>query len=125
MTLKVDELVKAGIQTEILKALNDAPEYINMLVDSALNQEVDDYGGKPSYSSSKKPYLEYVVGEQLRIFTGTAVRQWLEDNEPTIRAAIVERLVKVDIAEAFADAVAKQINDNWGINVYFNREPQR
>ena len=60
-----------------------------------------------------------MVGEQLRVFAGKAVRSWLEENEDEIRAAIIERLNENDIAEAFADVVGKQVNDNWAINVEF------
>ena len=120
--MEISELVKAGIQQEILKALNDAPEYINNLVDAALNQDVNDYGSKPSYGETKQPYLEYVVEQQLRVFAAQAIRAWLEDNESTIRASIINRMTQVDIAEAFADAVSKQIKDNWGISVQFERQ---
>ena len=120
--MEIEKVVQAGIQQEIIRALNDAPEYIDALVKAAMNQEVNEYGGKPSYGERKTPYLEYVVGEQLRVFAGKAVRQWLTDNEDAIRASIVQRVGKLDIANAFADAVSKQINDDWGMSVYFERK---
>ena len=119
MALDVHKIVEAGIQQEILKAIQDAPEYINNLVEAALNQEVNEFGSKPEYGQQKIPYLEYIVGNQIRIFAGKSVKQWLEDNEEEIREMIIKRIKENDIGEKFADAVSKQMKDNWGIHVEF------
>ena len=122
MSIDIETIVKAGIQQEILKALQDSPEYIESLIKSALNQEVNKYGDKPSYGEDKIPYLEYVVGAQLRSFAGKAVSTWLKENEDAIRAAIIERVSQSDIGESFADAVVGTIGNEWRINVSFERE---
>lgn len=62
----VELTIKTLIETQIIQALSNAPEEaIEKLVKAALSKPVDDNGNERGYGS-KMPYIDYLVGSEIR-----------------------------------------------------------
>ena len=105
--MDIKELTRTLIQTEITKALSEAPEAINALVQAALAQEVDENGNKPDYHSKHKmPWLEWKVGQLIRTAATGAIQDAVKAKEDEIRALVSEKinsLVDALVEITFAD----------------------
>ena len=122
MDINIDEMTKTIIESQIIQAFRDSPEAIDELVRSALNQEVNDYGSKPSYSESKMPYLEYAAGNVIRNVATKAVRDRINELQPEIEKVVREKLSSDDLVNSFADNIVKTIQKEWRLTVDFHYE---
>lgn len=114
---EIQEVIKRTIQTQVVQALNSVPEAIDKLVKAALSDQVGRDGRPTSYGGM--PYLDYLVGEEIRRAARAAVCQVLEDKSTDIEAAIREALSDQDIARAVAKAVVGTAEQDWRIDVQF------
>ena len=111
------ELTQALIQTQVLAALKDAPEYLDDLVRSAMETEVNEYGGKPDYNTkSKMPWLEWCVRDALETATRKAVIETVSELEPSIKKSVKKALTADDIVSSFVKEILANTAD-YKINV--------
>jgi len=111
------ELTQALIQTQVLAALKDAPEYLDDLVRSAMETEVNEYGGKPDfYTNSKMPWLEWCVRDALETATRKAVLETVSELEPSIKKSVKKALTADDIVSSFVKEILANTAD-YKINV--------
>lgn len=122
-TGQVADITRTMLQTKILEALKETPEYIESLVKAALEQEVDEHGTKPDYrSSDRMPYLEYLTRSAIRRLAADTIHEWLKTNSDQVVKLVHEELSKLDIAEAFTKAIIGTVDKDWKINIEFQRE---
>jgi hypothetical protein len=123
MTMDVKAIIETTLKAEIVKALSAAPEAIEALVKAALEHPVTSYGGKPdSYSRGTMPYLDWLVGEQIRNAARAAVQDVVKANEAAIHEAVRKRMSSDTIVDEFARHLVKLANDDWRVTVQFEAE---
>lgn len=120
----INELIKSIIETQIIQALNSAPDAIEKLVKAALSRPVDRAGKFDGYGD-KMPYLDYMVGEEIRRAAEAAVRKVVAESagkiEDLVRNGLTSDSVVAAVTKSFVDAAAQE----WRINVKFEAEKQR
>lgn len=120
MSGNVREMVRTIIQTQVVQALNDAPEAIEKLVKAALSEKVDQHGKPSGYGNI--PYLDWMVGDEIRSAARRAVVTVLQEKAVDIEAAVRAALAEEDIAKAVAKAVVDSAERSWSISVKFESE---
>ena len=119
---QISDIVKASLQANILEGLKKTPEYIDELVQACLNQDVNQYGGKPEYRDRSIPYLEYLARNAIQNEARSIVLKWVEDNKSNIENMVIERFKQADIVKAFADKMLEVSTENWRIDINFVKE---
>lgn len=114
-------MVKTIIETQVIKALNEAPEAIEKLVKAALAQPVDQNGDAKGYGT-KMPYLDWLVGEEIRAGARVATRKVITEHAATIESAVRGSLAQDDVAKAITRAVVGAADREWSIRVSFANE---
>ncbi len=112
-----EELTRTLIQTQIIAALKNAPEYVDALVESVMTGEVNEHGAKPTYSDlNKMPFLEWCVRDALRNATKKAVLESVRDLEPNIKESVQKALSSDEIVGVFCKRIINDLVD-YKINV--------
>lgn len=121
MSDSTSEMVKAMIQTQIVAALNSAPEMINKLVQAALSKPIDPKTGRqPEYShNASLPYLDFIVGEEIRTAARAAVIKIVKESEARVEEQVRKALEGADIVSAVTKAFVKSVDEGWRINMNF------
>lgn len=124
MTNMVDTTIKALIETQVIQALNSAPEAIEKMVKAAMSEPVDPRSGsKDGYHSTQRvPYLEYMVGEEIRSAARTAARKVILEKMPDIETHIRAGLSADSSVAAIAKSLVGVIDNDWRIEVKFEAE---
>lgn len=122
MSNDLKELTTTLIQTQVVKALKDAPEYIETLIGAALNEPVNIGSG---YDKKMVPWLQNKVNNIIQIATEQVVRERIQEMMPTIREKVAERLSTDTIIDAFTSAIQAAAKDNYRINVSFGKDNDR
>lgn len=117
-------IVKAIIEAQVVRALNEAPEAIEKLVKAALEQPVDSMGDHKGYGI-KMPYLDWLVGDEIRTATRAAVKRVVADSADKIEAEVRKGLNQESIVSAMSKAIASSVEQDWRINVSFASERDR
>lgn len=119
MSDDLKELTKTLIQTQVVKALKDAPEYIEALVGAALNEPVNTGS---QYSPRNVPWLQNKVNEMLQHATTEVLREQIAAMFPKIREQVALSLSSADVVDAFTKQIIDATKDDWRINVSFGKE---
>lgn len=117
---EIEALVKATIQARIIEALNSTPEAVEKLVACALKKEVNESGGEPrSYGEKKIPYLDWLVGEELRRATRAVISDYMAEHKDAIREKVHLALAATDFGAPLAARVAEVLGEdyNWTISL--------
>ena len=124
MSDNINEMVKGLIQTQVIQALNSAPEAIEKLVKAALSRPVDQSGKFDGYGN-KMPYLDWLVGEEIRSAARNAVHTVLAERASEIEQVVRDALSAEDTAKAVTKAVVGAAEREWSIKVSFAAEDRR
>lgn len=125
MELNLDALVKASLETQIIKAFKEAPEAIDALVSACLSMPVNEYGTKPSgYGDKKMPYLSWLAQETIQNIARTAVREHIKTMEPVIREKVIAALTGEQVVDAFTKNILSATEDEWKIKVIIHPEKE-
>lgn len=116
-------VAKTLIQTKVVQALQETPDYIETLVRAAMSQEVNQYGSPPTgYGNTKMPWLEWKCGDVLRQIATQYIHEIVSQNEPEIREAVKKAMSSEDIVSAFAKAVIDNTQSvGWSVEVNIKR----
>lgn len=124
--MDIKDHVKTIIEAEIIKGLNNAPEAIEKLVKAALSKPVDLHtGGDQGYYVHKVPYLDFLVGDEIRAAARAAVKQAVQDLIPTIEAEVRKGLTGEAMVQAIVKSFLKTAEADWRINVSFEADKDR
>ena len=122
---EIEELLKATIQTKVIEAFNEAPEVVEKLVQAALSKEVDEHGGKPGgYGATKMPYMEWLVGNEIRTAVAANVREYVEAHQAEIAARVQTAMESTEFAKPLAEKLAEVMSQayNWQIDLKISPE---
>lgn len=117
----VAAMVNAVIQAAIVRALNEAPDAVEKLVLASISKPVDEMG-KPDGYGPKKPYLDYIVGEEIRRATRLAVGKIIQEQVPMIEEQVRKGLSAESVVAAVTRAFVKASDEAYRINVEFVAE---
>jgi hypothetical protein len=127
MNMDVKSIIETTLKTEIVKALNAAPEAIEALVKAALEQPVYSDGAiskQYGFGEQKMPYLDWLVGDQIRMAARRAVQEVVEENKGKIHEAVKRRMSADDLADAFAKHLIAAADQEWKIDIKFAAEKE-
>jgi hypothetical protein len=115
----IEAILKATIQAKVIEAFNTAPDVVEKLVEAALSKEVDQHGNKPDYTSKKMPYMEWLVGNEIRNAVCACVREYVEQNGDEIRARVKLAMESSDFIKPMADTIAEVLGKtyNWTVDL--------
>jgi hypothetical protein len=122
--------IKSLLETQIIQALNSAPEAIEKLVKAALSKPVDKQGneeGSRNYHSynGTMPYLDWMVGEEIRNAARKAAAKVIQERMPDIDAEVRKGLSSESIVAAVTKSLVGTAEQEWRINVSFEAEKER
>lgn len=113
----IEALIKATIQTKVIEAFNTAPEVVEKLVQAALSKEVNEHGGKPDYRDQKMPFLDYLVGEEIRNAVRSSVREYVAENKEAIVAKVRQAMESGDLTAPLSKAIGQILSEDFRWNV--------
>lgn len=110
----IDAILKATIQTKVIEAFNSTPEMVEKLVQAALEKEVDEHGQKPSgYGSQKMPYMEWLVGDEIRKAVCECVREYVASHKEDIVKRVQTTMQSSNFMQPISEVVAKVLSDDY------------
>lgn len=121
--MDVKAVIETTLKAEIIKALNAAPEAIEKLVQAAIEQPVYESTGTPNrpqyggYNDKQLPYLDWLVGTEIRRAAEKAVREAVMAQEPAIRAEVAKRVSGESIVDAFTKEIVKTVGEDWHLGL--------
>ena len=121
---EIDAMVKGLIEAQIIQALNNAPEAIEKLVKSVLSKPVDSSGKFDGYGD-KMPYLDYMVGNEIRTAATNAARKVIQEHAAGIEAEVRKGLSSESVVAAITKSLIGAADQEWRINVSFEGEKRR
>ncbi len=114
MNNDIEQLLKATIQTKVVEAFNETPAMIDKLVQAAISKEVNENGREPSYSDRKKmPYMEWLVGEEIRKAIAESVQEYVTNNKNAIRSRVDETISKSNFSNTLTKTLSKIMSEEW------------
>lgn len=125
--MDVKAIIETTLKAEVVKALNAAPEAIEKLITAAISAEVGERSGslKPDYHEKKVPYLDYLIGEELRRATRDAVHEVMAAQADEIKAAVKRKFTTDDIVDGFAKYLIDNASHDWRVEVKFKSDKDR
>lgn len=127
---QIDVTIKTLIETQVIQALNSAPEAIEKLVKAALSKPVDRNGNDEgsrnfSYGGEKMPYLDWMVGQEVRDAARTAAATVIKEMMPNIEAEVRKGLSAESVVAAVTKSLIGTADQEWRISVKFEAEKDR
>ena len=119
------ELIRGIIETQVIRALNEAPEAVEKLVKAALSRPVDENGKFDGYHGNKLPYLDYIVGQEIRNAAENAVRKIVMEQSNDIEEMVRRGLSSESVIAAVTNSLVGAAKEEWRINVSFEAQPKR
>ena len=117
---EIEALLKATIQTKVIEAFNTAPDVVEKLVEAALSKEVNEHGGKPDgFRDKKMPYMEWLVGNEIRNAVHACVKEYVEHNGDEIRARVKTAMESSEFIKPMADVIGDVLSKtyNWTVDL--------
>lgn len=116
----IELMVKTTIQTQIVKAFNDAPDTIDKLVKAALSQPVDEHGRLKSDSwGVKQPYLDWLVGQTIRDAATVAVREVMQERHDSIQEIVRAKLSDNVLVDAMTKTLLGALANEYRVTIKF------
>jgi hypothetical protein len=122
--------IKSLLETQIIQALNSAPDAIEKMVKAALTRPVDSNGYHEGMSNYRgyggtMPYLDWMVGQEIREAARKAAAKVIAERMPDIEAEVRKGLSSESIVAAVTKSLIGTAEQEWRINVSFEAEKER
>lgn len=117
-------LVESKIKAAMVEALGSSGDLIETVVHKILYDKVNEKGGHSSYSSENKfNYIDVVLRQTVTTTLREAIKEWIEENQKTIRDSLRQQLEKKSTRDAMAKAMLSGFvgatKNSWAFNVKF------
>lgn len=112
----IEAILKATIQTKVIEAFNQTPDMIEKLVQGALSKDVNENGQPPSssrYNEETMPYMDWLVGNEIRMAVHEVVRDHVATNKVQIREKVENAIGMSDFARPLGETIAKVLSEDW------------
>ncbi len=114
MTTDIETILKTTIQTKVIEAFNQTPEMIEKLVTAALSKEVSEHGGPPSrYDRTSMPYMDWLVGEEIRQAVHQAVKEYIATHKPQIAERVESVMQNTEFGKEVGTTISKILSEEW------------
>lgn len=123
MTNDIETMLKTAIQMKVVEAFNSTPDMVEKLVEAALSKEVDQFGGKPDYHSKKMPYMEFLVGQEIRKAVTESVAEYVKTHKEQITERVRVAMESSDFAKPVSEKVAQIMSENYNWTIALNIAP--
>jgi hypothetical protein len=119
------EAVKQTVIMGISEALNGKNEIVSQIVNSVLNQKVDEKGQVSSYRNANKyTLLEYYVRNMLAEETKAEIVKIMDERRPEIRKIIRDALMTSKFVDKFTKdfitTVSEAMKSRWDTKIDIN-----
>lgn len=126
----IEATIKTLLETQIIQALNSAPDAIEKMVKAALSKPVDSSGNVEGTSNYRgyggtMPYLDWMVGNEIRDAARSAAKKVIQEQMPDIEAEVRRGLSSESIVAAITKSLVGTAEQEWRINVSFEAEKDR
>ena len=119
----IQDIIKATIETQVVLALNSVPEAIEKLVKAALSKPVDENGKFDGYRNTM-PYLDFIVGDEIRRASRDAVQRVVQERATEIENEVRKGLSSEAVVAAVTKSIVGAANDSWRIAVKFESDKE-
>lgn len=121
----INEIVKAEITTQVMKAMSGSDELIRKIVSGALALKVDEKGN-PSCYSSAVPFLDRVLQDTIRDAAKSAIQEYVKSAEGQIKKAIEAEMKKntKSLVQAFTRTILETTGSSYRLNVSVSPKPE-
>lgn len=90
----IERIIKTAIQAQVTAAMvANGDALIGTFVTRILTEKVDS-SGKPCTYSGSTPFIEWASATAIRQACSEAIREWLEEHKPTVKAAVKKALTR-------------------------------
>ena len=116
----LEPYIKGAIATTIASALGDSAKLIEMVVERALADKVNNEGKRSEYSHENKYTIAEVVSRAaIQNIARETIAGLAEEMRPKIEAQIKERIRRQDsvIAKALVDGLIGSLKTSWSVKV--------
>lgn len=126
----IRNIVGQQVTAAMLTAMGGREEFMQKIVEAALTFKVDSNGNKSQYNDrNDTSWILFTVNKMIHEAARTALKAWVEQNQPAIQRAIHATMTKQskEMAIAFAAGISKAIESSWQfkVDVMFNSKGDR
>lgn len=126
MNLEInEEVVKTIFQQSLNQAIIDSmgnkEEYMSALINSALQQKVDDRGQKSRYNSDNKyTFIDIQVKNAIKEASKEAIHEYIKENKDLLKATVKKEMEKEENKSALVNAFVKGAVESFDYNYNFS-----
>jgi len=118
-------IIDAKISAALVESLKGSDGLIDALVTGILQQKVDSKGNANCRSYDEVGTLiDYITRTAIKDAAREALSEWIQDNKPKLKQAIIKRLKASpsQLANALVDGLGKSVKSDWSwkFNVTFD-----
>jgi len=117
----VEPIVRAEIQTAIVRQLESDTNLIPKLVEAALGAKVnkDGYRDKRYSSDNKYLYIDWLCKQAIQTAAKEAMNEYLEENHEKLKVEVKKQLRKseAELASIFVEGLIGGVKSTWSFKV--------
>ncbi len=121
----IEPIVRAQLQASITSALGRSDLLVGQVVQTMMNQKVDE-NGKPSSYSSSTPLITWMANSAIKEAASEAIKEWFADNKDTMKKQLQAAITKncKGIAEQFVLSMVKATESKYSHTVQVMISPK-
>jgi hypothetical protein len=115
MDNEIEALLRATIQTKVVEAFNSTPDMVEKMIRAAFEKKVGENGESPprGYGDKGIPWLEWLVGEEIRRAGLEAVREYVSAQKPAITQRVSDAIGKGEFGARIGEKIADIMAAEW------------
>lgn len=116
MNTVIENTVKAAVIGALSQTKDDI---LSKLVEQLLSKEVNQNGGTNfNYNDKRLKYIDYLFQDGLNRIIADGVREYIKDNEETLKTAVKEKLSdKGGFVDSLVSGINETMEADWKLNV--------
>lgn len=123
----IEPIIKAEITRAIVEAMGPKQAVMQHAISTILNMKVDSEG-KPSSYGNALPWIDWVIGAEIKAAATTAIKEHLATHGAAIKAQLVAEMAKKNspmvkqLVEGMVGAMTHPDALRWRLNVTFDEK---
>lgn len=121
----IEPIIKAEITKAIVEAMGPRAQLLQNAIAGLLNMKVDEKGSPSSYGSSR-PWIDWMIGSQIRNAAEEAIKQHIAEHGDQLKKQLAAELQKRNsplvrqLIEGMVGAMTHPDALKWRLNVTFD-----
>lgn len=122
----IEPIVRAQLHASILAALGRTDQLVASVVNTVMNQKVDE-SGNPSRYDSSKPLITWMAEKAIKEAAVEAIKEWFADNREAMKKQLQAAISKncKGMAEAFVLSMTASAQTHYSHKVEVIISPKR